>query len=68
MGGLMGLKNRLSVKVVQIACAFHHNRRAVTAIEYALIAGVIVAAIIGSLLSGVAPNLNNTFNTVSSQL
>jgi Flp pilus assembly pilin Flp len=65
---LGGLKDRLSCRAIQLVCAFHNNRRAVTAIEYALIAGVIVTAIIGSLLSTIGPNLTNTFNTVGSKL
>jgi Flp pilus assembly pilin Flp len=68
LSGLRGFRTRLSGTVIHIACAFHGNRRAVTAIEYALIAGVIVTAIVGSLLSGLAPNLTNTFNAVSSKL
>jgi Flp pilus assembly pilin Flp len=68
MGGLNIVRYRLSGLAIRVACAFHGNRRAVTAIEYALIAGIIVVAIVGSLLSTVAPNLNNTFNSVSSKL
>jgi pilus assembly protein Flp/PilA len=43
------------------------DRRAVTAIEYALIAALIAVVIIGAvtLLGG---NIKNTFNTVSSEL
>jgi Flp pilus assembly pilin Flp len=42
------------------------DRRAVTAIEYALIASIIIVAIIGSVLS-VSGHLSGTFNTVSSE-
>jgi Flp pilus assembly pilin Flp len=68
MGSLRRLNNRLFGMSVAVICAIQADRRAVTAIEYALIAGVIVTAIVGSLLSGLAPNLTNTFNAVSSKL
>jgi Flp pilus assembly pilin Flp len=42
------------------------NRRAVTSIEYALIASIIIVAIIGSVLS-VSGHLGGTFNEVSSE-
>ncbi len=47
--------------------AFRSDRRAVTAIEYALIAALIAVVIIGAL-SLLGTNLSTTFNTVSSEL
>jgi Flp pilus assembly pilin Flp len=43
------------------------DRRAVTAIEYAIIAGVIVAAIIASVPS-IAPSLESAFNQITPHL
>jgi pilus assembly protein Flp/PilA len=43
------------------------DRRAVTAIEYALIAALIAVVIIGAVTS-VGGGLKNTFNTVSNEL
>ena len=43
------------------------DRRAVTAIEYALIAALIAVVIIGAL-SLLGTNISTTFNTVSSEL
>ncbi len=43
------------------------DRRAVTAIEYAIIAGVIAAAVVGAV-SKIGPELTPTFNAVSSEL
>ena len=43
------------------------DRRAVTAIEYALIAALIAVVIIGAV-SLVGKNVSNTFNTVASEL
>ena len=43
------------------------DRRAVTAVEYALIAGIIVLVLITSV-AAIAPHLNQTFNSVSSEL
>jgi pilus assembly protein Flp/PilA len=42
------------------------DRRAVTSVEYGMIAAVIIVAIIGSVLS-VSGHLSGTFNTVSSE-
>ncbi|HEY1856528.1 Flp family type IVb pilin [Acidocella sp.] len=47
--------------------AFNVDRRAVTAIEYALIAALIAVVIIGAVTL-VGKGLQNTFNTVSSEL
>ncbi|MBB5372336.1 Flp family type IVb pilin [Acidocella aromatica] len=46
---------------------FRKDRRAVTAIEYALIAVIIVVAMLGGL-SIIGGNLAVTFNQVSSEL
>ena len=43
------------------------DRRAVTAVEYAIIAGIIVTALVISV-SAIGPALNPTFNTISSEL
>jgi pilus assembly protein Flp/PilA len=43
------------------------DRRAVTAIEYALIAALIAVVIIGAVTT-LGTNVANTFNTVSSEL
>jgi pilus assembly protein Flp/PilA len=43
------------------------DRRAVTAIEYALIAALIAVVIIGAV-STLGNNVTNTFNKVSSEL
>ncbi len=43
------------------------DRRAVTAIEYAIIGGIIVIAVVGSAIK-IAPHLNSDFNNVSSEL
>jgi Flp pilus assembly pilin Flp len=44
-----------------------HVRRAVTAVEYAIIAGVMAAALVASV-PAIAPSLNNTFNKLSTEL
>jgi len=43
------------------------DRRAVTAIEYALIAALIAVVIIGGV-STIGKNASNTFNTISTEL
>jgi len=43
------------------------DRRAVTAIEYALIAALIAVVIIGAVTS-LGKNVSSTFNTVASEL
>ncbi len=43
------------------------DKRAVTAIEYALIAALIAVVIIGAV-SSVGKNVSNTFNRISSEL
>lgn len=47
--------------------ALNVDKRAVTAIEYALIAALIAVVIIGAV-STLGKNVSNTFNTVSSEL
>jgi pilus assembly protein Flp/PilA len=47
--------------------AFNLDRRAVTAIEYALIAALIAVVIIGAV-SVLGSKVSSTFNTVSSEL
>jgi len=55
------------IKLVNLLLANRADRRAVTAIEYALIAALIAVVIIGALsLLGV--NISSTFNSVSSEL
>lgn len=54
----------------QIRCAlltFCHNRRAVTAIEYALIAAFIAIVIVGAVTQ-LGTHLQPTFNKVASEL
>ena len=46
---------------------FTQDKRAVTAIEYALIAALIAVVIIGAV-SALGTNISSTFNTVSSEL
>jgi len=46
---------------------FCHDRRAVTAIEYAIIAGVIVAALVVSVTS-IGPGLSNIFVKITPEL
>jgi pilus assembly protein Flp/PilA len=46
---------------------FNVDKRAVTAIEYALIAALIAVVIIGAVTT-LGKNVSNTFNTVSSEL
>ncbi len=43
------------------------DRRAVTAIEYAIIAGALAAVIVASM-TRIGPELTPTFNSVSSEL
>jgi pilus assembly protein Flp/PilA len=47
--------------------ALLRDRRAVTAVEYALIAGIIVLAIVGGV-TAVGKHLTGGFNTVASEL
>jgi pilus assembly protein Flp/PilA len=46
---------------------FRSSKRGVTAIEYGLIAALIVVVIIGAV-SGLGSGVSSTFNTVGSQL
>jgi pilus assembly protein Flp/PilA len=57
------VRTALAVKLNQ----FNVDKRAVTAIEYALIAALIAVAIIGAVTT-LGKNVTNTFNTVSSEL
>jgi pilus assembly protein Flp/PilA len=50
-----------------IASLFTHDKRAVTAIEYALIAALIAVVIIGAVTT-LGGNVSSTFNTVASEL
>jgi Flp pilus assembly pilin Flp len=52
--------------LLRFLIALGFDRRAVTAIEYGLIASIIIVAIIGSVLS-VSGHLSGTFNKVSSE-
>jgi pilus assembly protein Flp/PilA len=47
--------------------SFHLNRRAVTAIEYALIAALIAVVIVGAATT-LGKSVSTTFNKVSSEL
>jgi pilus assembly protein Flp/PilA len=51
----------------QLENIFGRDRRAVTALEYALIAGIIAVVLVVSVLK-IGPELNITFNSVSSEL
>ncbi len=46
---------------------FRQDRRAVTAIEYAIIAGVIVAALVVSVMA-IGPSLSNIFAKITPEL
>jgi len=48
-------------------CRLPRDRRAVTAIEYALIAALIAIVII-SAVSGLGKGVSNTFNRIASEL
>ncbi len=54
-------------RIVQKALLLKTDRRAVTAIEYALIAALIAVVIIGAV-SSLGTNISNTFNSVSTEL
>ncbi len=54
-------------RLLNIVSAVRDDRRAVTAIEYALIAALIAVVIIGAL-NLLGTNISSTFNTVSSEL
>jgi Flp pilus assembly pilin Flp len=58
--------NWLTIEPVWMA-EFRHDRRAVTAIEYAIIAGVIVAALVVSV-SSIGPGLSNIFTKITPEL
>lgn len=53
--------------LVNLTRGFRRNTRAVTAIEYALIAALIAVVIIGAV-TALGTNVSNTFNSVSSEL
>jgi pilus assembly protein Flp/PilA len=57
------VRTALAVKLNQ----FNVDKRAVTAIEYALIAALIAVAIIGAITT-LGSKVSATFNTVSSEL
>lgn len=54
-------------RLINLVPIVRDDRRAVTAIEYALIAALIAVVIIGAL-SLLGTNISTTFNTVSSEL
>ena len=65
---LLPLRHFVSVTRVEVlATRWIRDNRAVTAIEYAMIAGVIVFAIIAGLTK-IGTELTPTFNAVSSEL
>ncbi len=53
--------------LLQTALRLRADNRAVTAIEYALIAALIAVVIIGAV-SAVGTGVSNTFNSVASEL
>ncbi len=57
----------LSVRLMNMLIANKSDRRAVTAIEYALIAALIAVVIIGAV-SLLGTQISTTFNTVSNEL
>ncbi len=59
--------DNMLIKIVNLLLANKADRRAVTAIEYALIAALIAVVIIGAV-SLLGNQISNTFNSVSSQL
>lgn len=62
----MNIKD-LPLKVFCKVKAFAQDREGATAIEYAVIAGLIVVAIVGTLKT-LGPQLNTVFQTVSDKL
>jgi pilus assembly protein Flp/PilA len=52
---------------IRTALALKMDKRAVTAIEYALIAALIAVVIIGAVTT-LGTNISSTFNKVSSEL
>jgi pilus assembly protein Flp/PilA len=57
----------MRIELVRLAATLKSDRRAVTAIEYALIAALIAVVIIGAVTT-LGGGISNTFNTVSSEL
>ncbi len=55
------------VNYIRTALALKMDKRAVTAIEYALIAALIAVVIIGAVTT-LGTNISSTFNKVSSEL
>ena len=55
------------IEFIKIWLELKTDRRAVTALEYGLIAALIAVAIIGAVTS-LKDNLTNTFNTIGSSL
>jgi pilus assembly protein Flp/PilA len=55
------------VRLLNLVPMVRDDRRAVTAIEYALIAALIAVVIIGAL-SLLGTNISSTFNAVSSEM
>jgi len=58
---------RAALRTADAKLPVWRDRKAVTAIEYAIIAGVIVTVLVASV-SRIGPELTPTFNTVSSEL
>jgi len=57
----------MSIALINTLMAYKSDKRAVTAIEYALIAALIAVVIIGAV-SLLGNSISTTFNSVSSQL
>ena len=53
--------------IFQLAVRLRHDRRAVTAMEYGLIAALIAVAIIGAI-GGIGTKLTATFNNIKNAL
>jgi pilus assembly protein Flp/PilA len=61
------LVNAIRTAVTQKLALLNADKRAVTAIEYALIAALIAVVIIAAVTS-LGTGVSNTFNTVASEL
>jgi pilus assembly protein Flp/PilA len=57
----------MSVLLLQLLSKFHRDRKAVTAMEYGLIAALIAVVIIGAVTT-VGKDLTNVFTSISTAL
>lgn len=60
-------RQKIARTAIFYARKFFAARRAVTAVEYAIIVGVMAAALVASV-PAIAPSITSTFNRVSSEL